>query len=191
MSALKNKIKEVIQSMKFYIRLEIIVYLGMIALIIIKKYDVMDIIFNAIIIELCFNEIVNYVINLKETFLVHKYAKESKEFNKEYFSLYYNTNVIRVRILVFLEYLSCILYSKFGSDFLAKLSDIDYWYKIQVIVIAIFQVFAYLLVGFGAWVIAMLCFNRLENIKKLDRLIEKKKENFVTYTDEERDILES
>lgn len=190
MSDLKNKIKEVIQRMKFYICLECIAFLGMIALIIIKKYDVMDIIFNAIIIELCFNEIVNYVINLKETFLVHKYAKESKEFNKEYFSLYYNTNVIRVRILVLLEYLSCILYSKFGSDFLDKLSDI-YWYKIQVIVIAIAEVFAYLLVGFGVWVIAILYFNRLENIKKLDWLIEKKKENFVTYTDEERDILES
>lgn len=191
MSDLKNKIKEVIQRMKFYICLECIAFLGMIALINIKKYDVMDIIFNAIIIELCFNEIVNYIINLKETFLVHKYAKESKEFNKEYFSLYYNKNVIIVRILVLLEYLSCILYSKSGSDFLDKLSDIDFWDKIQVIVIAIGEVFAYLLVGFGVWVIAILYFNRLENIKKLDRLIEKKKENFVTYTDEERDILES
>lgn len=191
MSALKNKIKEVIQSMKFYMLLEVIVYIVMILLIIVKKCDVMDIAFSAIIIEICLNELVNYVINLKEIFLMHKYAKEGKEFNTEYFNLYYNASVIRIRILVFLEYLSCILYSKSDRDFLDKLSTNDCCFNIQVIVVAVFEVFAYLLVGFIVWIFVMLLFTSTKNNKKLDRLIEKKKENFVIYTEEERKILES
>lgn len=179
-----TRIKEILSKVTFYIVLELIAFLILFILVLLKVYNVMEVIFNAMFIEIVFKVLLDYMNKLKETFLIHVYDKEGKKFNKEYFDLYSSTNIVRVRFLVFFEYIFCMLFSAiYNVNGIVNSKE--------VLTITITMVVFFVLCGFVAWIVFMWWFLHLDYNKKLERLIAIKKDNFDVYTEEEKDILES
>ena len=179
-----TRIKEILSRVIFYTVLELIALLTLFTLVLLKVYNVMEVIFNAMFIEIVFKVLLDYMNRLKEIFLIHVYDKKGKKFNKEYFELYSNTNIVRVRFLVFFEYISCMLFSAiYNVNGIVNSKE--------VLTITIIMVVFFVLCGFVAWIVFMWGFLHIDYNRKLERLISIKKDNFDAYTKEEKDILES
>ena len=122
-----------------------------------------------------------YRINVQEILLIHRYKKEDKEFNKEYYDLFWNSNLIRIRFLVVFEYIALLIYSKLCTIPMDGIINI---FKSFVCG------FGYLIVGFAFWVIWIIYFLSRKDNKKLEKLFLKKGNNFTSYTEEENELLE-
>ena len=118
---------------------------------------------------------------MKEIFISHIYEKEGKEFNKEYYDLYWSSFLIKIKFLVTFEYLALAVYSKIYNSTMGGVINI---------INSLLLCFVCLLIGFVVWVIWIAWFQKWKYNKKLEKLVSIKKDNFVTYTGEEKKILE-
>ena len=95
---------------------------------------------------------------MKEIFISHIYEKEGKEFNKEYYDLYWSSFLIKIKFLVTCEYLALAAYSKIYNITMGGVINI-----INSLLVG----FVYLLIGFVVWVIWIAWFQKWKYNKKL------------------------
>lgn len=173
-SKIKNIIKKIILENIIYLIIELVVFF----IILLAKLGLLEIVFGGIIIELFLNQFLSYFINQKKVLLSHIYRKQEKEFNKEYYDLYWDTNLIRIKTLVFVEYVSLLVYTKVFNNSKDLIMD------------SFVKGFICLFFGFIIWVFLMIWVLNYKDNKKIDKLINKKKDSFDLYTDGEKEILE-
>lgn len=171
MAFLRN-IMRWLKRLRFYVVLECIT-LGLIfVFLIMLKSGSIEFFFSTLIVELCLNHLWHYYVGVEEKFMLYSLKEK---FNKEYFDLYWNSNLIRIRLLVVVEYVSL----RIGTSL----------YNASSICSNVFYCLFYLFVGFFIWAIGISCFLQLKYNKELEKLFTQKKENFGPYTDEEEKIL--
>ena len=173
-------IKNFFRSMALYLILEFFVILFMI----LSDVVGLEIVFYGILNELIINQVWIYSINLKKVFIAHNYRKQNKNFNEEYYDLYYNLNLITFRLLLSFVYLTLIIYKA-----IFKKEHMDLELSLEYLNYHLTDIRA-LGLGLFLWAVFMSVFIALKYNKKIRKLCAIKKENFVTYTDEEKKILE-
>lgn len=144
-----------------------------------------------------------YTISVKEQLLKHHYQKEGKEFNKEYFDLYWHTNLIKIKILVYCNYISFVyIFIIKGSNdnndhnkiILLYNQITTFWgilsSKFPKILGFLEKSVSIIIISVVLQIIVFLLLLRNKDNQKIDELILKKKENFDQYTNDEKKILE-
>ena len=160
-------------------------------------------IFGGFIINFVLEQFWTYTISVKEQLLKHHYQKEGKEFNKEYFDLYWHTSLIRIKILVYCNYISFVYtFIIRGSNDNNDLNKIillynqtsTFWDILGTIFLKILgfleKSVSIITITVVLQIIVFWLLSRNKDNKKIDELIIKKKENFDQYTDDEKKILE-
>ena len=180
MIALINEVKKLLKKFALFLIIEIITLIIIFIFWMLDKIGFVQTFFSIFIMELCFKNLWSYKMNLKEKFFIHSLKSEGEEFNKEYFDLYYSTNLIRIKFLVVFEYLAFIIGLKLDEFFSQEAQKF-----FSPIFLCTFSLF----VGFIIWIIWLFWFLNCKENKKLDRLILIKKENFGSYTTREKEIL--
>lgn len=178
---IKNLFRDIKESLKkgaIYLILEglVIIIIWLVNLGFIEK------IFSVVISGLIIEQWVNYKIKVKEIALIHVCEKEGKNFNKEYYDLYWNSMLIRIRFLLAFEYIALSIYTKIYNVSMDSVEDIA---------TSVMYGFVFLMLGCFFWIFWLKCFLDKKEERKLHTLIGKKKDNFDSYTEEEKKILEN
>ena len=166
--------------MCFYLLLQLIVFLIMIILDLVGA----EIVFTIIINEIMLNQLWSYYINLKEKFIIHNYKRNNINFNKEYYDMYWNYNLITLKLLVALEYLVLVLYTSTIHNSEQKIELTLEYFNYR------FIGFLALFFGFIVWIIFMMWFQSWKYNRKTIALIATKKDNYTDYTEDEIKILD-
>lgn len=174
------KFKEWIRAMSFYLILEAVIFI----VVFLSNIVGLEIIFFSIINEIMLNQLWSYYINLKEKFIIHNYKRNNKNFNKEYYDMYWNYNLVIFKVLLVLEYLVLILYTSIFHNSKLKVElTLEYPFYI-------FGGFIALVIGVFIWALFMIWFQSWKYNRKTIELTAKKKENYTAYTEYEIKILD-
>lgn len=176
-------IKERIKYFSMILIMEVIVFLFILLMMIFSIFELSEMAFTFLILELLIGQVWLNYISLKEKLLVHEYTKVGKEFNKEYYELYWQTNIMRIKAFVIFEYISFAIYSSIWGFKVQKVNEWLFKSAIEGVMVFFF--------AFFIWIVYMIWLLNMKYNKKFERLMIKKKEDFTSYSEEEKRILES
>ena len=171
---------------------------------VVVEKDLMDSFVVTILIDIVFNNVYQYYVGCNEIYYLHKSEERgfNKEFNKEYFDLYFNRSNIFYRVGYYLACISTVIYIK-GLSGLGDLIDSFFsQYKdtpesVQLILrgipdfVCTYLIFVclVLMVIFLAYHFILIPKTIRKHFRNMEKLLEKKKDNFDPYTYSEKEII--
>lgn len=167
---------------------------------IVVEKDLMDSFVVTMLIDIVFNNVYQYYVGCNEIYYLHK--SEESGFNKEYFDLYFNRSNIFYRVGYYLACISTVIYIK-GLPGLGDLIDSFFsQYKdtpelVQLILrgipdfVCTYLIFIclVLMVIFLAYHFILIPKTIRKHFRNMEKLLEKKKDNFGPYTNSEEKII--
>lgn len=151
--------------------------------IVLKDPKVVDILFISCIMNFGLNQILNFYIKIKEKLLIHSYQNNEREFNKEYYDIYWDYNLIIIKIFVYWMYLSFAFVPKILGNIIHIENTPCDLMKIVIttgVIITSIDFFV---------IITLFIFWSFTEIKIVKQLIEKKGQNYDSYNESEKKIL--
>lgn len=171
---------------------------------VVVEKDLMDSFVVTMLIDIVFNNVYQYYVGCNEIYYLHKPEESgsNKEFNKEYFDLYFNRSNIFYRVGYYLACISTVIYIK-GLPGLGDLIDSFFsQYKdtpelVQLILrgipdfVCTYLIFIclVLMVIFLAYHFILIPKTIRKHFRNMEKLLEKKKDNFGPYTNSEEKII--
>lgn len=162
--------------------------------------DLMDSFVVTMLIDIVFNNIYQYYIGCNEIYYLHKLGESG--FNKEYFDLYFNRINIFYRVGYYLACISTVIYIK-GLPGLGDLID-SFFSQYEVTpelvqlnlrgildFVCTYLIFVclVLMVILLAYYFILIPKTIRKHFRSMEKLLEKKKDNFGPYTDSEKEII--
>lgn len=146
--------------------------------------DVVEILFISCVVEFGLDQILKFYIRIKEKLLIHSYQNNEIEFNKEYYDIYWDYNLIISKIFIYCMYLSFAFVP-------ILLCNIFYIENPPCDLIKIVITTGVIIVSTTIFVsITLFIFYSFTDIKTVYELIEKKGQNYNSYNEAEKKILE-
>lgn len=145
---------------------------------------VVDILFISCVVEFGLDQILKFYIRIKEKLLIHSYQNNEIEFNKEYYDIYWDYNLIISKIFIYCMYLSFAFVPKLLWNMFYTENPPSDLMKIVITTVVII-VSIYIIVS-----ITLFIFYSFTDIKTVNELIEKKGQNYDSYNEVEKKILE-